>query len=170
MKIALLVVLIALGLALAPSAQITVGPPIPTCFDSAGQHLNYTNGSFSCGTSLPTGMVTQTGGVTPGNAVTWSGSNVIQDSGKTIPSAPLSGTSSTQNPGALLAGACNTFTISVTGATTGQTASVSAIGGVTLGATVSLTANVTSANTVTVNECALVGVTPASAQFRVVVQ
>ena len=101
----------------------------------------------------------------------WAQSNTAYNISSTaMAQAPLTGTSATQTPGALLAGTCNTFTISVPGATTAQTATVSAIGGVTLGATVEVTANVTSAGTVTVNECGLVGVTPAAAAFRAVVQ
>lgn len=110
------------------------------------------------------------GATTSGHGVTFNGSGQLTDSGSAPVVAPLTGTSTTQNPGPLLAGTCNTFTITVTGATTGQTASVSAIGGISLGATVAITANVTSANTVTVNECGLIGVTPASATFRAVVQ
>lgn len=86
-------------------------------------------------------------------------------------SSPLFGTSTTQSPGLLVAGACNNFTISVTSATTAQTVSgISAIGGVDIGVGVTLTAAVTSAGTVTVHECALVSATPVGAQFRVVVQ
>lgn len=147
-------------------------PPAPiTCNDSAGQHLNYNGSSYTCGTSTPTGMVTQNGSITAGHMATWNASNVIQDAGAAPPTNPLSGTSTTQTPGLLLAGACNNFTVNVPGATTSQTVTgISAIGGIDVGVGVTLTGAVTSANTVTVHECALVSATPVGAQFRVVVQ
>jgi hypothetical protein len=101
-----------------------------------------------------------------GHAVSLGGSQTLTTSDVGI----LTGTSSAQNPGALLAGGCNNFTITVTGATTAQTVKVSAIGGVDLGALITVTASITSANTVTVHECAILAATPVSAQFRAVVE
>lgn len=168
------VVIIAVVIAVSASRQINTAPiataTIPICADSGGQHLNSSAGSLVCGTSTPTGMVVQSGAVVAGHDVSWQGTGQIQDTGAIPAAIPLTGTSATQNPGPLTLGVCNTFTITVTGATTGQSVMVSPIGGVTLGAAISVKAAITSANTVTVDECALAALTPTSAQFRAVVQ
>lgn len=89
-------------------------------------------------------------------------------------SAPLTATTTAIGGGALLAGACATGTVTVAGATTSQTASVSPAAGIdptnggVLG--VSISARVSSANTVTVSVCSPIAGTPTSATYRVVVQ
>ena len=86
----------------------------------------------------------------------------------------LSGTTGSIGGGALLAGACASSTVSVTGATTSMSATATALGGVdvtnggVLG--VSISAQVTSSNTVTVRVCAPIAGTPAATTYKVIVQ
>lgn len=91
-------------------------------------------------------------------------------SSTSLPVAPLTGTTGSIGGGVLIAGAANTTTVTVAGATTGQTCSVSAQGGVDIGVGAAVQCWVSSANTVTVRETAIIGLTPAASTFRVTVQ
>ncbi len=83
----------------------------------------------------------------------------------------LSGTTASIGGGALLAGACATGTVTVTGATTSMQANASPAGGVdpsnggVLG--IAIDARVSSANTVTVSVCSPIAGTPAAATYNV---
>jgi hypothetical protein len=82
--------------------------------------------------------------------------------------ATLSGTTGSIGGGALLAGACASGTATVTGATVGMPAMAAPSDGTNIIALgTSIGATVTSANTVTVNVCALVALTPTSKQYAV---
>lgn len=78
---------------------------------------------------------------------------------------PLTGTTAAIAPGALLAGVCGSGTVSVSGSTTGMTVSVSANTYPGDGST--YYAYVSSAGTVTVKVCAIVGLTPTSSTYNV---
>lgn len=143
--------------------------PLPsTCADSAGQHLNYNGSAYVCGSSTPTGMVTQNGAITAGHEATWNASGVIQDSGQ-VPALPtLSGTTGSIGGGLLSAGSCATGTATVSGATTSMVAVAQPSDGTNIqGVGVNVSAVVTSSNTVTVSVCALLIVTPAAKTYNV---
>ena len=85
--------------------------------------------------------------------------------GRTYSGFPLSGTSSSLGGGALLAGACSTTTVSVTGATTSMAVQVTpsanpGVGSVWYG-------YVSSSNTVTVAVCGIVALTPSAVTYNV---
>lgn len=80
-------------------------------------------------------------------------------------SANLTGTSGALGGGALLAGACASTTVSVTGATTSMTVSVSPNTYPGDGALVY--GYVSSSNTVTVKVCGVVALTPTSSTYNV---
>lgn len=148
--------------------QITNNVPIPLCADTSGQHLNSTSSAVVCGTSAPSGMVTQTGGIVSGHMATWNASGVIQDSGASPYAVPLTGTTSSIGGSLLAAGACASGTATISGATTSMIAMAQASDGSNisgLGADVS--AVVTASNTVTVNVCALVLLTPPAKTYNV---
>ncbi len=79
----------------------------------------------------------------------------------------LGGTSGSIGGGALLAGACASATVAVTGATTAMAVQASPAGGVDPGAGIYWKARVSSADTVTVDVCAAVGATPSVTTYNV---
>ena len=83
-------------------------------------------------------------------------------------SAPLTGTTGSIGGSALLAGACASGTATVTGASTGMPAIAAPSDGTNISALgTSISATVTSSNTVTVNVCALLAVTPTAKNYNV---
>jgi len=82
-------------------------------------------------------------------------------------SVPLRGTTGTITGTLLVVGGCNTGTATVTGATTGMEVSASPVSDPGTG--VVWNAWVSSANTVTVKECALVSLTPNNTAYNVTV-
>ena len=87
-----------------------------------------------------------------------------------MPIGPLIGTSGSIGGNALLAGACSTGTMTVTGAQVGWPVEISASDGTNIPALgVALSGAVTSANTVTVNVCALLALTPTTKTYNVAV-
>jgi hypothetical protein len=111
---------------------------------------------------------TMTNGTTPGDQA---GSNVSVSGTwptQTITSgqpAVLIGATSSIGGSLLLAGSCATGTVTIAGATTSMTAVASPV--TTLANGIQWQAAVTSANTVTVYECALAALTPSSSVFNV---
>lgn len=80
----------------------------------------------------------------------------------------LSGTTGSIGGSALLVGGCSSGTATVSGASVGQPVEVSPTDGTNIQALgVVVSANVTSSNTVTVNVCALLALTPSSKQYSV---
>lgn len=77
----------------------------------------------------------------------------------------LTGTTANIGGSLLLLGGCSTGTASVAGATSGMVASASPVNAVANG--VQFQAYVSSANTVTVQECALLTITPTATPFNV---
>lgn len=82
-------------------------------------------------------------------------------------SSSMSGTTSAIGGSALLAGACSSGTVTVTGATTGMTAIAQPSDGTVLADGNMVYAVVSSANTVTVKVCGIVGITPPSKTYSV---
>jgi hypothetical protein len=80
-------------------------------------------------------------------------------------SALMTGTTASMGGSLLVLGGCNTTTVTVSGATTSMVAVTSPV--TTLANGIQWQAAVTSANTVTVYECALLSITPASTPFNV---
>jgi hypothetical protein len=187
---------VALSLADVKSDQITVSTIPPTCADTAGQHLNWFANSFSCGTSLPTGMVTETGVITPGHGTMWSADGVVQDSGAapvTIsgsPTAghvamfnstanqiqdagitvPLSGTTGSIGGSLLSVGASASGTASIPGAVAGKNCIATASDGTNiyaLGANIGCT--VATAGVATVSVVAVIALTPPAKTYNVTV-
>lgn len=89
-------------------------------------------------------------------------------------SAPLTGVTASLGGGALLAGACASGTVTVSGATTSMSATATPLGAVDPKngniLSVAISAQVTSANTVTVRICSPIAGTPAATTYKVVVQ
>jgi hypothetical protein len=83
-------------------------------------------------------------------------------------SGMMSGTTVSIGGGALLAGACASGTATVTGATVGMPAIATPSDGTNIPALgTSISATVTATNTVTVNVCALLALTPAAKSYSV---
>ena len=82
----------------------------------------------------------------------------------------LSGTTASIGGSALAAGTCATGAVTVTGATVGHPASVSASDGSLPDNAIMLRAAVTTSNTVTVQLCAIAAVTPAAKTYNVLTQ
>jgi hypothetical protein len=123
---------------------------------------------MTCGTSTPTGMVTQSGSGIAGHAATWASASVVQDSGVTEPVSPLTGTTGSIGGGALLINQSASGTATVTGATTGQPCIATPTDGTDmLSSSVQIGCTVTSSNTVTVRVYALIALTPASKTYNV---
>lgn len=88
----------------------------------------------------------------------------------TCVTTPLTGTTGSIGGSALTAGSCTTGTAAVAGATTGHPVSVSASDGSLPNGLIILSAAVTSANTVTVQLCAVASVTPAANTYNIATQ
>jgi hypothetical protein len=80
---------------------------------------------------------------------------------------PLTGTSSSIGGSSLVAGACASATVTISGATTSMVAVASPTGGVDPGNGFVVQAMVSAANAVKVKVCALVAGTPAAATYAV---
>jgi|HubBroStandDraft_4_1064222.scaffolds.fasta_scaffold38694_2 hypothetical protein len=81
--------------------------------------------------------------------------------------SPVAVTTTSIGGNLLLAGACNTVTVSAPGATTSMAVVVSPASGTSIGIGIDWFGQVTSAGTVTVSECAIVAATPTSSTFNV---
>lgn len=81
--------------------------------------------------------------------------------------APLPGVTGSLGGGALLAGACTSGTVSITGATTSMAVIMSGAGGADPGGDFIPRAYVSSANTVTAMVCAAVAGTPAAQTYNI---
>ncbi|MGA7807251.1 hypothetical protein [Bradyrhizobium sp.] len=79
----------------------------------------------------------------------------------------LSGTTGSLGGSALIAGACSSTTVSITGATTGMSAVMSGAGGSDPGGAYQEKAWISSSNTVTAEVCAVVAGTPAAQTYNV---
>jgi hypothetical protein len=122
---------------------------------------------------LTADLLTADGYIDPGTSalLTVSGNNTNNTITITVPAVPiaqtlpLTGTTSSIGGGALLAGACTSGTAAVTGSTTAMSAIASPVTYPGDGAM--WDAYVSTAGTVTVKVCALVGVTPSATAYNV---
>lgn len=149
MKTSLHVALLALVLTIVGSVAWAQTPPVA---NADGSITGTLHGNL-VGTAL---TIYQPG--KPGVAATVASSS--------LPNPILSGTTGAIS-GALLAGACDTGTASITGAATTSVAVASATTSAAPGAAFYVKAQVTSANTVTVSVCAAIDGTPTSSTYLV---
>jgi hypothetical protein len=141
------------------------------CLIIAG--LAYTHGGQLPGTSTQNGSGAPSGSCVSGSTYTdsstgyaWSCKGSVWVLGAT--SGMMTGTTASIGGGALLAGACASGTATVTGATVGMPTIATPSDGTNIAALgTSITATVTATNTVTVNVCALLALTPTSKTYSV---
>lgn len=101
-----------------------------------------------------------------GNHLNWVGGALV--CGTSVAAPYLTGTTGSIGGGLLLAGACASGIATVTGADPGDPVAVSASDGTNIPALgASISGTVTSANTVTVNVCALLSLTPTAKTYTV---